>query len=244
MKVRSVFVSDIHLGTKFCQSEQFLDFLKDLECDYIYLVGDIIDMICLKRGTYWKQQHNTVLQKLLRKARKGTKIIYIAGNHDYFLKDLKTHKLGNIEIQEECIHETADGRKFVVIHGDEFDGILRQMTWCYWFGSMVYNMLSHMDSIAKFFSRFVNRHSDWSLSNHIKHNVKYIITYLSNFEHMIVEKAKKNNADGIICGHIHTASLKQVEGIIYANCGCWTNPGHCTVIVEDYDGKIYLRDVT
>ena len=243
ISVRSLFVSDLHIGTGHFQSGLFLDLLKRFEngnIEKLYLVGDIIDFICMKNHIYWKQEHNTVVQKLLRLSRKGVMVIYVPGNHDYFMRDFVGHQFGNIDIKSEVIHETVDGRKFLVLHGDEFDGILRNMTWCYRLGSRAYSFLILLDKAIHMVSRTVGYHSRWSLSEVLRSKVKDVVKYINNYKYLVSSRALELCVDGVICGHIHESEMSVFEGVEYINCGCWTTSGVGTVVVEDVHGKIHV----
>ncbi len=240
MKYRSIFVSDIHLGTSISKVGEFLDFIKDNQAEQIYLLGDIIDLISLKRKVYWRQEHNTAIQKLLRLARKGTRIIYIPGNHDFYFRDFIGENFGNIRIEGESIHQTADGRRFIVVHGDEFDGAIRNLPWLYWLGDKAYHFALLLNRAYNAVTHcFGLRY--WSLSLFLKNRVKNAVIFISDYEKLVIDKALQRGVDGIIAGHIHKADLKELDGVLYANCGCWTE--FCSAIVEHTDGRLELVDV-
>lgn len=236
-RFRTIFISDIHLGSKDCQAIKLLDFLKNYDADVIYLVGDIIDGWKLRRNWYWPQSHNDVVQKLLRKARKGTRIIYIPGNHDEFMRDFLELNFGEIEIYDQIIHETASGKTLLVVHGDQFDVVVAHAKWLAYFGDKAY-------SIALWSNRWVNATRRrlglpyWSLSAWAKLKVKKAVNFISRFEHFLVAEARSNKASGVVCGHIHHAADRRIDGIRYLNCGDWVES--CSAIVEYHDGSLEL----
>lgn len=238
-KFRTLFVSDLHLGTRGAQTEMFLDFLKEHEADTIYLVGDIVDCWRLKRGWYWPQAHNDVVQKLLRQSRKGVRIVYIPGNHDEVLRDYIGTHFGGIEVVQQTIHETADGKRFLLIHGDEFDVVVRYAKWLALLGDWAY-------VIALTFNTYFNKarrrfgFGYWSLSAWLKLKVKNAVNFIGEFESAVVEAARREQVQGVICGHIHHAADRDMTGIHYLNCGDWVES--CTALVEHTDGRLEIID--
>ncbi|HMP90084.1 MAG TPA: UDP-2,3-diacylglucosamine diphosphatase [Kiritimatiellia bacterium] len=234
---RTIWLSDIHLGTKGCQADRLLDFLRCHESDQLYLVGDIVDGWQLKKSWQWNQLHNDVIQKLLRKARKGTHVTYIPGNHDAFARDYIHMHFGGVFVEKDTVHITADGRKILVMHGDEFDGIVRYNKWLSNLGSSAYNFSIQLN-------RWFNRARKWfglpywSLSAYLKSKVKNAVQFVANFEHAVVEEARRRNVSGVICGHIHRAEIRDIDGILYCNDGDWVES--CTALVEHYDGKLEI----
>jgi len=234
---RSIFISDVHLGSKACSADVLLDFLKNNESNTLYLIGDIIDMWALKRSWYWPQSHNDVVQKILRKARKGTRTIYISGNHDELLRGFIPITFGDIELVNEVIHETVGGKKFLVIHGDDFDGILNYAKWISKLGDIAYNALLS-----------VNRHYNnirrklgfeyWSLSAYLKNKVKNAVQFINNYSIAVVDECKRRGMDGIICGHIHNAEISIINDIVYCNDGDFCES--CTALVEEFDGTLKI----
>ncbi len=238
-RFRTLWISDLHLGTPGCQAEALLGFLKHTECETLYLVGDIIDGWQLRRQWYWPQAHNDVVQKLLRKARKGTRVIFIPGNHDEFARRYVGHNFGGIEVAEDWIHQTADGRKLWVTHGDLFDGVIQCAKW-----------LAHVgDSLYEFTLR-LNRHLNslrarmglpyWSLSKYLKLKVKRAVSYVGDFETALAREARKRGVQGVVCGHIHHAELREIDGILYANDGDWVES--LTALAEHADGRLEIID--
>lgn len=236
-RYRSLWISDLHLGTPGCQAEALLDFLKSTECDTLFLVGDIIDGWQLRRSWYWPQAHNDVLQKLLRKVRKGTRVIFIPGNHDEFARKYLGHSFGGIEVAEEWIHLTADGRRFWITHGDLFDGVIQCARW-----------LAHVGDSAYEFTLKLNRHLNrwrarlglpyWSLSRYLKLKVKRAVSYVSDFEVAVAREARKRGVQGVVCGHIHHAEIREIDGIVYANDGDWVES--LTALAEHEDGRLEI----
>ena len=239
MNYKSIFVSDIHLGTRFSQAELFLDFLKETESENLIFVGDIIDGWAIKRKFNWEQAHSDVMQKILRKARKGTQVHYITGNHDEFLRDFIPLFLGdNFEIKNEMDYNALNGKRYLITHGDFFDSITMTKKWLAVLGDIGYDFTlylnHHLNSLRKLFR--IQKH--WSLSKYVKDNVKSSVSFITNFEDILSKHAKRNSYDGVICGHIHKAELKKIDGIEYLNCGDWVES--CTAVVEHFDGSFEI----
>ncbi len=234
---RSIFISDVHLGMLGSKADILLDFLKQTESDYLYLVGDIVDGWRLKRKWYWPQSHNDVVQKILRKARKGTKVLYIPGNHDEAARDYIGIQFGGVTVVDEAIHETADGRRFLVIHGDKFDAVVKYARWIALVGDHVYVMLLRINGWLNFVRRRMGLEY-WSLSAYLKHKAKSAVEYVGNYETTLADEARRRNVDGVICGHIHTAEMSQMEGILYCNDGDWVES--CTALVEHASGELEI----
>lgn len=236
-KFRSIWISDIHLGTRGCNADLLLDFLRCTESQYLYLVGDIIDVWRMRRSWYWRQEHNDVIQKVLRKARKGTRVIYIPGNHDESFRDFAAHRFGRVAVLRETIHVTADGKRFLVMHGDQFDGIVKYAKWLAFVGDRAYSWALG----ANIWFNRVRRTLGfpyWSLSAYLKHKVKNAVEYISNYENAVVAEARRRGVDGVICGHIHTAEIRSFGDIIYCNDGDWVES--CTALVEHHDGRLEI----
>ncbi|MET0315086.1 MAG: UDP-2,3-diacylglucosamine diphosphatase [Hansschlegelia sp.] len=234
---RTLFISDVHLGTKGCQAEMLLEFLRLNEADTLYLVGDIVDGWRLKQSWYWPQSHNDVVQKLLRKARKGSRVIYIPGNHDEFLRKYYGQHFGGVEVVETAIHEGADGRRYLVIHGDFFDMVVRHAKWLALLGDWAYEtalvLNRHLNTVRRSLGL-----SYWSLSAWAKMRVKNAVNFIGRFEDTLSAEARKHEVDGVICGHIHHAAIQQMNGVIYVNTGDWVES--CTAIAEHEDGRFEL----
>ena len=237
LRTRSIFISDVHLGFKGCQAQYLLDFLRRVECDTVYLVGDIIDLWALSRSFYWPQAHNDVIRTILGKAKHGTRVIYVPGNHDRLFRDHGGLVMGNVEVQREAVHQTADGRRFLVLHGDEFDSIVRASPWLESLGSHAYSM-------ALTANRYVNAirqrfgYPYWSLAAFMKHKVKNAVQYITGFEKALAAAARERGLDGVICGHIHRAEITEIDGMTYCNDGDWVES--CTALVEDFSGRLSL----
>lgn len=234
-RYRAIFISDVHLGTRGCRADLLLDFLKHTESDYLYLVGDIIDGWRMKRSWYWCQTHNDVVQKILRKARKGTRVVYIPGNHDENFRDFAKHRFGRVAILNEAFHTGRDGRRYWVLHGDQFDGVVKYAKWLAYVGDGAYTMLLNLNTGFNYLRRKMG-FSYWSLSAYLKHKVKNAVEYISHFEQAVATEARKRGADGVICGHIHNAEIRDIDGILYANDGDWVES--CTALVEHADGRL------
>ena len=236
---RTLFISDVHLGSKAAKTDYLLDFLKYHEAETIILVGDIVDGWRLRRSWYWPQAHNDVVQKLLRKARKGTRVIFIPGNHDEFGRKFLVHSFGGIEVAEEWIHTTADGKRLWITHGDLYDGVIQCARWLALLGDSLYE-----------FTLKLNRHLNslraraglpyWSLSKYLKLKVKRAVSYMGDFESALAREARKRGVDGLVCGHIHHAEMRMVEDILYCNDGDWVES--LTALVEHADGRLAIVD--
>ena len=233
---RTGWISDVHLGTKGSKAEELLVFLRDTEFETLYLVGDLIDIWALRRGIYWPQEHNDVIQKLLRKGRKGTEIIYIIGNHDEFLGSFHGH-YASVELRKNAIHTTADGRRILVIHGHELDTVVQNLGWLAHVGDIGYVLLMRCNGLVNFVRRLFGL-GHWSLSAYVKAEVKNVVSFIGKFEESVVRFARDHGVDAVLCGHIHTAAIREIEGITYYNCGDWVESR--TAMVEHYDGRIEL----
>ncbi len=238
-RYRTVFVSDVHLGTRGCQAEMLLDFIRHMECDTLYLVGDIVDGWKMKSGWYWPQSHNDVVQKILRLARKGVNVVYIPGNHDDRIRDFCGIHFGGVVVARDAIHEGADGRRFLVTHGDEFDGVVQHAKWLAFLGDYSYRGLLAANTL---FNRVRRRmgFGYWSLSAYLKTKVKNALHFIENFEGAVAEEARRRGVDGVICGHIHKAEMRQIEDILYINDGDWVES--CTALVEHMDGRMEILE--
>lgn len=236
-RYRSVFISDIHLGTRGCKADYLLDFLKNTDCETLYLVGDVFDGWRLKKNWYWPQAHNDVVQKLLRKVRKGMRLVYVPGNHDEVLRGYLGMHFGGVEVMKEAIHETADGKRMLVIHGDEFDGIVKYARWLALLGDWAYVTMLHVNTWFNFLRRKLG-FGYWSLSAYLKHRVKNAVQFICSFEEAVVAEAKRHGVDGVICGHIHMAEMRMIDGILYVNDGDWVES--CTALVEHMDGRLEI----
>jgi UDP-2,3-diacylglucosamine pyrophosphatase LpxH len=235
--VRAIFLSDIHLGTRGCQAALLLEFLRHYEADMVYLVGDIVDGWRLKRSWHWPQAHNDVVQKLLRKGRKGARIIYVPGNHDEFLRDFVGSQFGVVELADTCIHEGLNGRNYLVIHGDKFDMVVRHAPWLAALGDSAYTVALGVNTALSMIRRRMGL-PYWSLSAWAKLKVKNAVSFIGDYEATLVHEAHREGVDGVICGHIHHAASHDLNGIHYMNTGDWVES--CTAIVEHLDGRFEL----
>ena len=236
-RFRAIWISDVHLGTKASKADYLLEFLRRTESETLYLVGDIFDGWRLKRHWYWPQAHNDVIQKLLRKARKGTRVIYVPGNHDEALRDYVDNHFGGVYVTEEAIHTTADGRRLLVLHGDQFDGVVKYAKWIALLGDWAYNA---MIAVNLWFNQIRRRcgFGYWSLSAYLKGKVKNAVQFIDNFERAVADEARRRQVDGVVCGHIHKAEIREIDGILYCNDGDWVES--CTAMVEHQDGRLEI----
>lgn len=230
---KTIFISDIHLGSKACQAELLLDFLKHNDSEKLYLVGDIVDGWRLKRKWYWPQSHNDVVQKILRKARKGTEIIYVPGNHDEGLRRYIGTHFGGIEVRPTDIYEAVNGDKYLVLHGDSFDNVMLYARWLASIGDHAYDLVLRLNTVFNGLRRLMGLRY-WSLSAFLKIKVKNAVQFISEFERVLVQEAQKAGVQGVICGHIHHAQMKRYGDVIYMNDGDWVES--CTALVEHFDG--------
>jgi UDP-2,3-diacylglucosamine pyrophosphatase LpxH len=236
-RYRSLFISDVHLGTKAAQADMLLDLLKKTDCEAIYLVGDIIDGWRLKTGWFWPQAHNDVVQKLLRKARKGARVVYIPGNHDEFARDYLDHTFGGVEVVDRAIHRTADGRRFLVIHGDQFDVVVRHARWIALLGDWAYETALKFNALFNVLRRRLG-FGYWSFSAWAKLKVKNAVNFIGDFETTLAQEAERAGVDGVICGHIHHAAIRRIGTIDYVNTGDFVES--CTAVVEHFDGRLEI----
>lgn len=238
---RSIWISDTHLGTRGCKAKYLDNFLQSTKSEYLYLVGDIIDGWAMTRGHYFPQSHVNIIRRVLSRSRKGTKVCYVIGNHDEFLRKyldfFEGMDFGNIEINNEFIHKTLDGRDLWVMHGDLYDGVTRYHKWVSHLGDMAYSLLIHLNSLYNNMrQRFGMGY--WSLSAYLKHRVKEAVSFITSFEETVANECKKRDYDGVVCGHIHHAEMKDVDGVTYYNDGDWVES--CTALVEHHDGTFEI----
>lgn len=236
-RFRAIFISDIHLGTPGCQAGPLLEFLREHQAESLYLIGDIIDGWQLRRRWYWPQLHNDVVQKLLRQARKGSRVVFVPGNHDEFARGFVGNNFGGIEVVEDAVHTTADGRRLWITHGDYFDGVIQCAKWLAYVGDHAYEFVLKL-----------NRHVNslrarmglpyWSLSAYLKHKVKKAVNYVSDFERAVAAEARRRGHHGVVCGHIHHAEIREIEGTLYCNDGDWVESR--SALVEHHDGRLEL----
>jgi UDP-2,3-diacylglucosamine pyrophosphatase LpxH len=236
-RYRTVWISDLHLGTKACRVEPLLDFLSSIQCEYLFLVGDVVDLWALKRKWYWPGSHNDVIRKILKRSSKGAHVIYIPGNHDETFRSFIGLTFGGVEIKREAFHATADGRKILMLHGDEFDHVVTHHQFLTAFGDVCYDVLLWLTRGY----HWLRRKFGWryfSLAAYVKHKVKYICQFVSNYHESLIRYAKSKEADIVITGHIHRPEIVPMEGITYANCGDWVE--NCAALVEHLDGRLEI----
>jgi UDP-2,3-diacylglucosamine pyrophosphatase LpxH len=234
-RYRSVFISDVHLGTRGCQAELLLDFIRHLSCDRLYLVGDILDGWKLKGGWWWPQAHNDVVQKILRKARKGTQVVYIPGNHDEGARQFCDLAFGDIHVRGEAFHTTLAGKRLWIVHGDLFDGVIQHAKWLAYLGDSLYTLILVLN---RWFNRIRSRlgFQYWSLSQYLKHQVKNAVNFISSFERVMTDEARRRGCDGVVCGHIHKAEIRDIDGVLYCNDGDWVES--LSALVETFEGEL------
>ncbi len=237
LKYRSIWISDVHLGYKGCKAEFLLDFLRSTECEYLFLVGDIIDVWSMKKTMYWPQAHNNVIRTILGKAKHGTRVIYIPGNHDEVFRDYSGMVFGNLEIHEEYEHVTRDGKRVYMLHGDKYDGMMK----CGWLSTLVGNLgYDFILYLNRWFDkgRRVFGFSYWSLSRFLKGKVRNAMRHIKKFEHIVAMDAARHGYDIVVCGHIHHAEIRKIDDVLYCNDGDWVE--HCTALVEKQNGEMEL----
>ena len=238
-RFRTVWISDVHLGTRGCNAALLVDFLRSIECQTLYLVGDIVDGWRLRKGWYWPDEHNEVIRRLLKMAHRGTRVVFVAGNHDEMLRDYAGLTFGGVELVLEAVHETADGKRLLVTHGDSFDGVVLYAKWLAFLGDKAYGLLLRGNIVVNAVRRRFKL-PYWSLSAHMKRKVKNAVQYVCNFEEAVAREAVERGFDGIVCGHIHCAEIRQIGDITYYNDGDWVES--CTALVEDAQGAIRIVD--
>ncbi len=237
LRFRTIWISDTHLGTAGCQAGRLLDFLRRTESERLYLVGDIIDGWQLRRRWYWHQSHNDVVQKILRKARKGTEVVYIPGNHDEAVRHFLGVAFGGIAIRDEAVHTTARGLRLLVTHGDLFDGVVQYARWLAYVGDRLYTLSLHLNRwLNALRARLGLRY--WSLAQFLKHKVKNAVSYIVAFEEALAAEARARQFDGVVCGHIHQAEIRDIGGILYCNDGDWVES--LTALVETAEGELSI----
>ena len=240
-RYRTIWISDVHIGTRQCQAKMLLDFLRWNNCDYLYLVGDIIDGWNLRKNWYWRDVDNDVIQAILRIAQSGTQVFYIPGNHDEAARDYCGFEFGGIKVCGEAIHRMADGREFLVIHGDEFDGVVKYSKWLAHLGDRAYAIALRLNHWFNYFRRRLG-YPYWSLSAYLKHVVKNAVSYISRFELAVADAARSRGVHGVVCGHIHKAEIREIDDVLYCNDGDWVES--CTALVEHQDGALEIIDWT
>jgi UDP-2,3-diacylglucosamine pyrophosphatase LpxH len=237
LRCRTVFISDVHLGFKGCRAAELLRFLQHVTCEQIYLVGDIIDLWALQRRFYWPAAHHDVLRAILEKARQGVRVVYVPGNHDRLFRDFDGWVLGHVEIVREALHRTADNKTLLVRHGDEFDSVIRASPWLESLGNRAYALVLRLNRYVNSLRQLLG-YPYWSVAAFLKHKVKNAVQYIANFERAVACEARRLGVDGMVCGHIHRAEIRDIDGVIYCNDGDWVES--CSALLEDFDGKLRL----
>jgi UDP-2,3-diacylglucosamine pyrophosphatase LpxH len=236
--VRAIFLSDVHLGIRACQAERLLDFLRSYSARDLYLIGDIVDFEALGRSVHWTRAFNTVVQKMLRRARHGERITLIPGNHDAVLREHAGVTFGDIAIAPECVHVGADGRRYLLVHGDAHDPVSHCSRFIAALGDFAYALLLRLNRQLAWWRRRFGVAGYWSLSHYVKHRIRRAADYIRDYELAVARAARARGVDGVICGHIHVAAIKQIDGLVYVNCGDWVDS--CTAVVEHLDGRLEL----
>ncbi|MBM3486131.1 MAG: UDP-2,3-diacylglucosamine diphosphatase [Alphaproteobacteria bacterium] len=236
-RYRSIWISDVHLGTRGCQAELLIEFLRRNDCDRLYLVGDIIDGWRLQKNGFWPDTHNDVLQWVLRKASAGTDVVYLPGNHDEIARSWCELRFGGVTIVNEAVHETADGRRFLVVHGDEFDAIVKHARWLAHMGERAYQAATRCNLWLNAARRKLG-FPYWSLAAYLKQVVKDALETIDKFERTLAEEARRRGFDGVVCGRVHHAAIRPIDGVLYCNTGDWVE--NCTALVEDHGGRFEI----
>lgn len=232
---RSLWISDLHLGTKNLQSEHLLDFLQQTESEFLYLVGDIFDLLQAQKGWHWPAINDRIVQAIISKAERGTKVIYVPGNHDHMLRKFDGCSISSISIQNEAIHQTADGRRYLVLHGDKFDPVVQKSPWLASIGSTLYEGLLVLNRWFNFGRRKTGKEYR-TLSLWLKHQVKIVVNFMGRFDEVVTREAQKQRVDGLICGHIHRAGIREIKTMLYTNAGDWVES--CTALAENHSGRL------
>jgi len=238
---RTVFLSDVHLGTPGCRSGYLLDFLRSIRCEHLYLVGDIVDLEALAQRAWWHPEHGAILAEVLRMAGTGTRVTYIPGNHDAALRGMAGRTIGRVRVQREAVHETADGRRLRVSHGDEYDPHDYGKRWLYWIGE-------HAHRLVCWSGRGINavrrrmRKPYLPVSLWVKQRIGRALRYIRAYEQRVADAARAGGFDGHVCGHIHCGAIREIDGVLYLNDGDWVE--HCTALVEARDGTLSLLQWT
>ena len=239
LRFRTIWISDLHLGTPGCNAELLFDFLRSTDCETLYLVGDIVDGWQLRKGWYWPSRHNDVIRCILKRAKKGMRVVYVPGNHDEAFRDYAGLDFGGVEVLDEDVHVTADGRRLLVLHGDQFDGVVLYARWLAFLGDHAYTVLLKSNVLVNWVRRRFGL-PYWSLATHLKKRVKNAVQFICRFEEVVAHAAAERGVDGVVCGHIHSAEIREFGGITYYNDGDWVES--CTALVEHADGRMEILD--
>ncbi|MDD5585373.1 MAG: UDP-2,3-diacylglucosamine diphosphatase [Alphaproteobacteria bacterium] len=237
LRYRAIWISDFHLGTRGCQADRILDFLKHTESEFLYLVGDIVDAWQLKKRWYWPQTHNDVIQKIMRRAHRGSQVYFIPGNHDEAARSFCGLSFGGVQVVNEIVHTTASDQRLLILHGDQFDAFLHHAKWLAKLGDTAYTFLLKVNGVLNYIRRKLG-FSYWSLSAYLKHKVKNAMEHISAFETLVADEARRNNVDGVVCGHIHQIDMRKIGDVLYCNDGDWVES--CSALVEDFQGHLSL----
>jgi UDP-2,3-diacylglucosamine pyrophosphatase LpxH len=236
-RYRTIWISDVHLGTRGCNDRMLIDFLDHVDSETLYLVGDMIDGWRMKKRYYWPERHNAIVRRIMKRAKRGTEVVYIPGNHDEMFRQFAGMNFGGVQIRKKAVHMTADGRRLLVLHGDEFDTVVMAHKWLAFLGDAAYEYLMRLN-VAVNWGRRVFNLPYWSLSKHAKKKVKNAVEFISRFEEAVAHEAKVKRVDGVVCGHIHTAEERQFGDVVYYNDGDWVES--CTALVEHFDGRMEI----
>lgn len=236
-RYRTIWISDVHLGTRGCNDRMLIDFLDHVDSDKLYLVGDIIDGWRMRKRFYWPERHNAIVRRVMKRAKRGCHVVYVPGNHDEMFRQFSGMNFGGVEIRRKAIHVTADGRRLLVLHGDEFDTIVMAHRWLAFLGDAAYELLMKVNLVVNAARRWFNL-PYWSLSKHAKHKVKDAVAFISRFEEVVAHEAARLKVDGVVCGHIHTAEERSFGDLVYYNDGDWVES--CTALVEHHDGRMEI----
>ena len=236
-RYRSIFISDVHLGSRGCQADCLLDFLNHVESDYLYLVGDIVDGWRLRKRWFWPVEHNEILRSLVERAWRGTEVIYLPGNHDDAFRKLIGQSLAGVKVVHDAIHETVDGKRMLVVHGDIFDSVVRDMKWLARLASVAYDTALGLNTLLNRALRALG-YRYWSLSAFLKDQVKAAVRYVDNYERRLAAEARARDVCGVICGHVHKPNMRSIGRILYVNDGDWIE--NCSALVEHHDGRLEL----
>lgn len=237
LRVRTIWISDVHLGFRGCRADFLLDFLRSTESEFLYLVGDIVDVWEMRKRLFWPQAHNNVVRSILGKAKHGTRVIYIPGNHDEIMRDYAGMDFGNVAIRADAVHVTAGGKRLLVLHGDEFDAVVQCSRILAMLGNRIYDWLLYLNRWLNVFRRRLGL-PYWSLAAFVKHRIKNAVKFISDFEAALSREARRRNVDGVVCGHIHRAAITPLDSILYCNDGDWVDS--CTALIERHDGTLEL----
>jgi UDP-2,3-diacylglucosamine pyrophosphatase LpxH len=238
-RYRSIFISDVHLGTHGCKADCLLDFLRHVESDYLFLVGDIIDGWRLQKRSFWPDKHAEVLDRLFARARNGTEVVYLPGNHDEALRELIGSNVGGVKFRHDAIHDAADGRRLLVVHGDTFDGVVTDMRWLAVVGSVAYDLALIANTWLNMARGWLGL-GYWPLSAFLKERVKAAVKFIDRYEHSLVREARRRRVAGVICGHVHKPEMRTIDGLLYYNDGDWVES--CSALVEHPDGRFELLE--